>query len=69
MRPSPARKTHAKLTPMLTVLFALSTVVLIASVFRRPRTFGQRAGVALAAVVMLAVLIAWGIEFVMQAPV
>jgi hypothetical protein len=51
---------------MLTILFALSTVVLIASVFRPPRTFWQRAGVTVAAIVMLAVLIAWGIEFVMQ---
>ncbi|MBL8780013.1 MAG: hypothetical protein JNL06_03630 [Alphaproteobacteria bacterium] len=52
--------------PMLTVVFALATVALIASVFRPPRTLAQRAAVALAAVVMLAVLIAWGIEFVMQ---
>lgn len=51
---------------MLTVVFALATVALIASVFRPPRTLAQRAAVALAAVVMLAVLIAWGIEFVMQ---
>lgn len=51
---------------MLTTLFALSTIVLIASVFRPPRTFWQRAFVALAAVLMLAVLVAWGIEFVMQ---
>ena len=51
---------------MLTVLFALSTVVLIGSVFRPPRTFGQRALVGLAAVLMLAVLVAWGVEFVMQ---
>lgn len=52
---------------MLTLLFALSTVVLIASVFRPPRTFWHRALVGLAAILMLAVLIAWGIEFVMQA--
>jgi hypothetical protein len=51
---------------MLTVLFALSTIVLIGSVFRPPRTLGQRAIVAFAAVLMLTVLIAWGIEFVMQ---
>jgi hypothetical protein len=51
---------------MLTILFALSTIVLIASVFRPPRTFWQRAGVGLAAIAMLAVLVAWGIEFVMQ---
>jgi hypothetical protein len=51
---------------MLTILFALSTVVLIASVFRPPRTFAARAGVTVAAIVMLAVLIAWAIEFVMQ---
>jgi len=51
---------------MLTVLFALATVVLIASVFRPPRTFVERAAVTLAAIAMLAVLIAWGIEFVMQ---
>jgi len=51
---------------MLTLLFALSTLVLIASVFRPARTFWQRALVGLAAVLMLAVLVAWGIEFVMQ---
>lgn len=51
---------------MLTLLFALSTVVLIASVFRGPRTLWQRAVVGLAAIVMLAVLVAWGIEFAMQ---
>lgn len=51
---------------MLTVLFALATVVLIGSVFRPPRRFSERAAVTLAAIVMLAVLIAWGIEFVMQ---
>ena len=52
---------------MLTALFALSTVILIASVLRRPRTFWHRALVGLAAVLMLAVLVAWGIEFLMQA--
>lgn len=51
---------------MLTILFALSTIVLIASVFRPPRTFWHRALVGLAAILMLAVLVAWGIEFVMQ---
>ena len=51
---------------MLTILFALSTIVLIGSVFRGPRTFWQRALVGLAAVLMLAVLVAWGIEFVMR---
>ncbi len=52
---------------MLTALFALTTIILIASVLRRPRTFWQRALVGLAAVLMLAVLVAWGIEFIMQA--
>jgi hypothetical protein len=51
---------------MLTLLFALSTLVLIASVFRPARTFWRRALVGLAAILMLAVLVAWGIEFVMQ---
>jgi hypothetical protein len=59
-------KVDAKLQDMLTVLFALATVVLIGSVFRPPRRFIERAAVTLAAIVMLAVLIAWGIEFVMQ---
>jgi len=51
---------------MLTILFALATIVLIASVFRRPRTFAHRAVVGLAGVLMLAVLVAWTIEFLMQ---
>jgi len=47
---------------MLTLLFLLAAAVLIAAVFRRPRALWQRAVVVVAGIVMLAVLIAWGIE-------
>jgi predicted Na+-dependent transporter len=51
---------------MLTVIFLLSAAVLGASVFRRPTTLWQRAIVVLAAILAIAVLVAWGIEYVMQ---
>ncbi|MEQ1866589.1 MAG: hypothetical protein ABL996_18280 [Micropepsaceae bacterium] len=51
---------------MLTALFILSALVLAASVVRRPRTRWQRVAVWLAGILMLAVIVAWGIEYVMQ---
>lgn len=51
---------------MLTVLFLVAAAILLTSLVRRPVKFWQRAIVALAGVLMLAVLVAWGIELAMQ---
>lgn len=51
---------------MLTSLFLLAAVVLVASVVRRPTKTWQRAVVVLAVIVLVAVMVAWGIEYVMQ---
>ena len=51
---------------MLTVLFLIAAAVLAASLVRRPRTLWQRAIVVVAGILLLAVLIAWGIEFALQ---
>ena len=49
---------------MLTTLFALAAVVLGATLIRRPRNRWQRIAAALAAFLMLAVIVAWGVEYV-----
>ena len=49
---------------MLTVLFVIALVVLAASFFRPPNAMWQRAIVWLAVILLLAVLVAWGIEYV-----
>jgi hypothetical protein len=51
---------------MLTAIFLIAAAILAASVVRRPRTLWQRALVAIAGILALAVLIAWGIEFALQ---
>jgi hypothetical protein len=51
---------------MLTALFVISVLVLGASLLRPPRKLWQRALVAIAGILLLAVLIAWGIEFTLQ---
>lgn len=51
---------------MLTLLFILAALVVAASVVRPPRTRWQRVATWLAAILMLAVVVAWGIEYVMQ---
>lgn len=51
---------------MLTTLFILAAVVLVATLIRRPRTRWERIVVALAAFLMLAVIIAWGVQYVAQ---
>lgn len=53
---------------MLTVLFLLAAAVLAGSFFRPPQNFWQRAVVALAGILLLAVLAAWSIEWIMQTP-
>lgn len=51
---------------MLTALFLIAAAILVASVVRKPTALWQRAVVALAGILLLAVLVAWGIEFAMQ---
>ena len=51
---------------MLTFLFALSVLVIVASVMRRPRLLWQRIVLVAAIITLLAVCVAWGIEFMLQ---
>jgi hypothetical protein len=51
---------------MLTALFILSALAFAACVMRRPRTRWQRVGAWVAGILMLAVIVAWGIEYLMQ---
>lgn len=51
---------------MLTALFAVAALIVVASLIRRPRRLWERVAVALAGVLMLAVLVAWGIEYIAQ---
>lgn len=52
---------------MLTALFVLAAVVLIAGLVRRPRNVWERALIALAGILGLAVLVAWAIEALVRA--
>ncbi len=54
---------------MLGILFLLSAAVLAASWMRPPQTLWHKVAVGAAVVVLLAVLVAWGIEWMMQSPV
>ncbi|MBP6014474.1 MAG: hypothetical protein KBA31_19755 [Alphaproteobacteria bacterium] len=54
---------------MLLTLFLAAATVLIASVVRPPAARWQRVVAWIAGIVMLAVLVAWGIEYVMQTEV
>ena len=51
---------------MLTVLFVLSLLVIGASVVRRPQAFWQRAMLVAAVMTLIAVSVAWTIEFVLR---
>jgi len=51
---------------MLTALFALSALVLVAGIVRRPQKRWERIATALAGILMLAVIVAWGIEYVVS---
>ena len=51
---------------MLITLFLLAAVILAASVVRRPRKTWERAIAALAGILMLAVIVAWGIDYVVS---
>lgn len=54
---------------MLLTLFLAAGTVLIASVIRPPVARWQHVATWIAGIVLLAVLIAWGIEYVMQTEV
>jgi hypothetical protein len=51
---------------MLIALFALSALVLIATLLRRPRRVWERLIAAAAALLMLATLVAMALEYVAQ---
>ena len=51
---------------MLSILFVFSLCVIIASVLKRPTLLWQKALLVLAVITILAVCVAWGIEFLLQ---
>jgi hypothetical protein len=53
---------------MLTTLFLIAAVILLGSLVRPPRAFWRRAVVVFAGILLLAVLVAWGIEFALTRP-
>ena len=53
---------------MLGILFLLSAAVVVASVIRRPQARWQKLATGAAALLLAAVLVAWGIEYAMQTP-
>ena len=52
---------------MLLVLAGLSLSVILASVLRRPQMMWQKALLLVAVMTFIAVCVAWGIEYYMQA--
>ena len=54
---------------MLGILFLLSAAVLVTSWFKPPKTLWQKVLTGAAVVLLIAVLVAWGIEWMMQSPV
>lgn len=52
---------------MLGLLFLLAAAVLVTSALRPPKAFWQKAVTGAAAMLLVAVLVAWGIEWMMQA--
>ena len=54
---------------MLGLLFVLAAAVLVTSWFKRPTALWQKVLTGAAVVLLLAVLVAWGIEWMMQSPV
>ncbi|MEQ1755395.1 MAG: hypothetical protein ABL973_14835 [Micropepsaceae bacterium] len=51
---------------MLSILFALSLSVMLASVLKRPTMLWQKVLLVLAVITVLAVCVAWGIEYFLQ---
>jgi hypothetical protein len=54
---------------MLGILFLLSAAVLLTSWFKPPKALWQKVLTGAAVVLLIAVLVAWGIEWMMQSPV
>ena len=52
---------------MLATIFFIAAAILVASVVRPPRALWQKALTVIAGIALLAVLVAWGIEWIMQA--
>ena len=48
---------------MLLVLFGLSLSVIIASILRRPEALWQRAMLLVAVMLLIAVCVAWGMDY------
>ncbi len=48
---------------MLIALFVLAAVILVGSVIRPPQALWQKAIVLFAVIVLLAVCVAWGLEY------
>lgn len=54
---------------MLTTIFLIAAAILVGTLIRgRPRTLWPRIVVVLAGILMLAVLVAWAIEFMLARP-
>jgi hypothetical protein len=51
---------------MLLILFGISLAIIIASAIRRPALLWQKGVLLLAVITLLAVCVAWGIEYVLQ---
>lgn len=51
---------------MLLIMFGLSLVIIIASAIRRPVLLWQKGLLLLAIIMLLAVCVAWGIEYFLQ---
>jgi hypothetical protein len=51
---------------MLLIMFGISLTIIIASAIRRPVLIWQKGGLLLAVIMLLAVCVAWGIEFFLQ---
>lgn len=52
--------------PMLLVLFGFSLMIIIASVIRHPTLLWQKGVLLVAVIMLLAVCVAWTIEFFLQ---
>lgn len=51
---------------MLLIMFGISLIIIAASVLRRPVLLWQKGVLLLAVIMLLAVCVAWGIEYWLQ---
>ncbi len=51
---------------MLLIMFAISLAIIVASTIRRPVLLWQKGVLLLAVIMLLAVCVAWGIEYFLQ---